>query len=183
MRSVHFTFLAGFAFACLIAGCYAPSKVKNDKPKNAATPDDKVLSDLRQQGLSQPTHFYLTEINSKVMRSFISSYSNVTDPKFVKYYGGYVVYFAQDDIRYKVYYMTTGELKCTIRQYEAKYLPIEYRQLVENSYPGYSIFLVTEVIKKGRTRYEVKIENEATFKDIRLEDGGIRVANDYVKSK
>jgi len=118
-----------------------------------------------------------------VMRSFISSYSNVTDPKFVKYYGGYVVYFSRDDIRYKVYYMTTGELKCTIRQYTAQFLPVEYRQLVENSYPGYSIFLVTEVTKRGKTRYEVKIENEATFKDIRLEDGGIRVASDYVKSK
>jgi hypothetical protein len=170
-------------FACFITGCYTPSKVKNDKPKNAGAPDDKVLSDMRQQGLSQPTHFYLTEINSKVMRSFISSYSNVSDPKFVKYYGGYVVYFAQDDIRYKVYYMMTGELKCTIKQYEAKYLPVEYRQLVETSYPGYSIFLVTEVIKKGRTRYEVKIENDASFKDIRIEDGGIKIANDYVKSK
>src|SRR4030095_758592 len=111
MRSVHFTFFAGCVLACLIAGCYAPSKVKNDKPKNAAAADDKVLSDMRQQGLNQPAHFYLSEINSKVMRSFISSYSNVMDPKFVKYYGGYVVYFSQDDIRYKVYYMTTGELK------------------------------------------------------------------------
>jgi hypothetical protein len=183
MRRRYFTVMAASVFAFWVTGCYAPSKVKNDKSKNASGPDDKVMSDLRQKGLSQPTHYYLTEINSKVMRSFISSYSNVTDPKFVKYYGGYVVYFAQDDIRYKVYYMTTGELKCTIRQYEAKYLPIEYRQLVQNAYPGYSIFLVTEVIKKGRIRYEVKIENEASFKDIRLEDGGIKVASDYVKSK
>ena len=183
MRSRHFTFLAASFLAFLISGCFGPSKVKSDKPKNVAGADDKLLSDMRQQGLNQPTHFYLTEINSTVMRSFISSYSNVTDPKFVKYYGGYVVYFSRDDIRYKVYYMTTGELKCTIRQYTAQFLPVEYRQLVENSYPGYSIFLVTEVTKRGKTRYEVKIENEATFKDIRLEDGGIRVANDYVKSK
>ena len=182
MGTRNFTYLSAAVFVWLISGC-APSSKVNDKSKNSAGSDDKVISDMRTEGLNKPTHFYLTEINSKAMRNFVTSFSNATQPKWVKYYGGYVVYFMRDAIRYKVYYTPAGDHKCTIRQYPAQYLPIEYRQLVENSFQGYSIFLVNEVTKRGKIRYEIKIEDESTFKEIRIEEGGIRTVNDYVKSK
>jgi hypothetical protein len=138
---------------------------------------------MRKQGLDKPTPFYLTEINSKAMRSFVSLYSNATEPKWVKYYGGYVVYFLRDGIRYKIYYTRMGDHKCTIRQYSAENMSLEMRQLVETSFKDYSVFLVTEVTKRNKTRYEIKIEDESSFKEIRIEDGGIRVANEFVKSK
>ena len=181
MRPAYVTCLAA-AVVVLLTGCSSPSKV-TDRPKNPGNTDDKVISDMRQQGLSQPSHFYLTEINSKAMRDFVSSYSNATDPKWVKYRGGFVVYFFRNGMRYKVYYTPTGGHKCTIRQYAAEYLPFELRRLVETAFQGYSIFLVSEVTKMGKTRYEIKIEDESTFKEIRIEEGGIKTINDYVKSK
>jgi len=182
MATRYFTCLAAAVFVWLFTGCSLPSRV-NDKPKNAAATDDKVISDMREKGLSKSTPFYLTEINSKAMRSFVSSYSNATDPKWVKYSGGFVVYFIRDGIRYKVYYTRTGEHKCTIRQYSAEDMALEMRQLVEGAFKDYSIFLVTEVTKRGKTRYEIKIEDEFSFKLIRIEDGGMRVTNEFIKSK
>jgi len=182
MRASSFACFSAAVFVWLFMSCSAPSKI-NDKPKKTTGADDKVISNMREQGLSQPNHFYLTEINSKAMRSFASSYTNAIDAKWVKYPGGFVVYFIQEGIRYKVYYTPAGDLKCTIRQYSAEYMPIEVRRLVEDVYQGYSIFLVSEVTKVGKTKYEIKIEDDSTFKEIRIEDGGIKTINDYVKSK
>ena len=94
-----------------------------------------------------------------------------------------MVYFIGDGIRYKVYYSQTGDLKCVFRQYSADLMPPDMRQMVEANFKGYTIFLVNDVTKRGKTRYEIKIENESTFKEIKIEDGGMRVANEYVKSK
>jgi hypothetical protein len=138
---------------------------------------------MREQGLGKSSHFYLTEINSKAMRSFVSSYPNATDPQWVTYSAGYVVYFTRDGMRCKVYYTRTGEHKCTIQQYSAEYMPLGMRQLVENAFKDYSVFLVTEVTKRGKTRYEIKIEDESSFKEIRIDDGGMRVTNEFVKSR
>ena len=182
MANRYFTCLAASAFVWLFTGCSAPSKV-NDKPKNSADTDDKVISDMRAQGLNKSTPFYLTEINSKAMRRFVSSYPNATDPIWVTYSGGHVVYFTRDGIRYKVYYTRTGEHKCTIRQYSAKEMPPEMRRLVENAFKDYCVALVTDVTKRGRTRYEIKIEDESSFKEIKIEDGGLRVTNEFIKSK
>ena len=182
MATKYFNCLAASAFVWLFTGCSAPSRI-NDKPKNSAGGDDKVISDMREKGLSKSSHFYLTEINSRAMRSFVISYPNATDPKWVKYYGGFVVYFNRDGIRYKVYYTRTGEHKCTIRQYSAEDMPLEMRELVESAFKDYCVFLVTEVTKRGKTRYEIKIEDDSSFKEIKIEDGGLRVTNEFVKSK
>jgi len=182
MANRYFTCLAAAILVWLFTGCSAPSRV-NDTPKNSAGTGDKVISDMREHGLSKSTHFYLTEINSKAMRNFIISYPNATDPKWVTYSAGYVVYFMRDCVRGKVYYTRSGEHKCTIQQYSAEYMPLAMRQLVENTFKDYSVFLVTEVTKRGKTRYEIKIEDESSFKEIKIEDGGVRVTNEFVKSQ
>ena len=138
---------------------------------------------MRNQGLNKSTHFYLTDINSKAIRNFVISYPNATDPKWVTYYAGYVVYFIRDGIRYKVYYTKTGEHKCTIRQYSAEDMPLDMRHLVESAFKDYCVSLVTDVTKRGKTRYEVKIEDESSFKEIKIEDGGLRVTHEFVKRK
>ena len=182
METRYFTCLTAVLFTWLFTGC-APTPKANGKSKISPATDDKVIADMREQGLSQSTPFYLTEINSRAMRDFADSYPDATEPKWVKYYGGFVVYFRREGIRYKVYYTKTGDHKCTIRQYPAQYLPPEIRQMIENTFRDYSIFLVNEVIKRGKTRYEIKIEDETSFKEIKIEEGIIKETHEYVKSK
>ena len=181
MATRYFTFLPAAVFVLLFTGC-SPSTRVNEKPKNSAGTDDKIFSDMRNQGLSNSTPYYLTEINSKAMRSFVSSYSNATDPKWVKYARGYVVYFIRGGIRHKVYYSWTGDHKCTIRQYFAENMPVEIRQLVESVFKDYSIFIVNEVTRMGKTSYEIKIEDKTSLKEIKIENGNMAVTNDFIKS-
>src|SRR5688572_5126870 len=157
MNSRYFTCLACVAFAWLITGCFLPTTV-NDKPRNFAGAHDKIISDMREQGLSKPTPFYLNEINSKAMRSFISSYWDATNPKWVKYPGGYVVSFLRDSIPHKIYYTRTGDHQFTIRQYSVENMPQEIRHMVESSFYDYSIFQVNELTTMNKTSYEIKIE-------------------------
>ena len=116
------------------------------------------------------------------MRSFVSSYSNATDPIWVKYSGGFVVYFTRNGIRHKVYYTQTGDQKCIIRQYSAEYMPPEIRQLVDFTFCGYTILLVNEITRAGKTRYEIKIEAESSIKEIKIDDNGIEVMNEFKRS-
>jgi len=155
----------------------------NNTPKNPARTDDKIISDMRTQGLSKAKPFYLSEISSKAMRNFVSSYWDATDPKWVKYSQGYVVYFLRDSVRYKVYYTMDGDVQCTIRQFSVEDMPRDIRQMVENAYADYSIFQVNEVTSQQKTRYEVKIEADDSFKELKIDDKGMEVTNAFKKSK
>ena len=181
MNATYLTMLA-CAAAIWLCGCFVPSTI-NDQPKSPGQTDDKVISDMRKQGLSKAKPFYLNEISSKAMRSFVSSYWNATDPTWVKYSGGYVVYFFRNGIRHKVYYSEAGDVQCTIRQFSVEDMPKDIRQLVENAYADYSIFQVNEVTSRDKTRYEIKIEDEDSFKEIKIDDKGMEVTHAFNKSK
>jgi len=182
MNTRYVTCLAVAPVIWLFTGCFVPSTV-SEKPKNFARTDDRIISDMRKEGLSKSNRFYLNEISSKAMRSFVSTYWNATDPKWVKYSGGYVVYFLRDSIRYKVYYTTDGDVQCTIRQFSVEDMPRDIRQMVKNAYADYSIFQVNEVTSLQRTRYEIKIEDDDSFKELKIDDKGMEVTNAFRKSK
>ena len=116
------------------------------------------------------------------MRSFVSSYWDATDPKWVKYSDGYVVYFMRGSIRYKVYYTPDGDVQCTIRQFTVEDMPRDVRQMVESTYADYSIFQVHAVTSMEKTRYEIKIEDDDSFKEIKIDDKGMVVTNAFKKS-
>jgi hypothetical protein len=175
--------MASVAAILLFTGCFIPSTIVNDKPKNPARADDKIIADMREQGLSKTKPFYLNEISSKAMRSFVGTYSNATNPKWVKYSGGYVVYFLIDNIRYKVYYTLEGDVQCTIRQFAVQDMPRDIREMVESAYEDYSIFQVNEVTSMEKTSYEIKIEDDDSFKEIKIDDKGMEVTNEFKKSK
>jgi hypothetical protein len=181
----YFTRLAVIVAISLFTGCFVRPAVTtiSDTPKKPARTDDRIIADMREQGLSKAKPFYLNEISSKAMRSFVRSYWDATDPKWVKYSGGYVVYFLRDSTRYKVYYTTDGDVQCTIRQFTLEDIPPDIRQMVESAYAHYSIFQVNAVTSMEKTRYVVKIEDHDSFKEIKIDDKGMAVMNDFKKSK
>jgi hypothetical protein len=184
MNTKYFSWLAGVVTIWLFTSCFVPSTITtiNDTPKNPSRTDDKIIADMRNQGLNKVKPFYLNEISSKAMRSFVSSYWDATDPKWVKYSDGYVVYFMRGSIRYKVYYTPDGDVQCTIRQFTVEDMPRDIRQMVESTYADYSIFQVHAVTSMEKTRYEIKIEDDDSFKEIKIDDKGMVVTNAFKKS-
>ena len=138
---------------------------------------------MRRLGLSNSNPYYLNEINTKAVRNFISTYRNASDPKWVTYRGGFVVYFHDDSIHCKVYYDKRGDHQTTIRQYSEKKLPHEIRHMVKSVYYDFSIYLIKELTAYGRTWYEVSIEDKTSIKEIKIADGVMEVAKEFSKSK
>ena len=118
-----------------------------------------------------------------MVRTFVTNYWNASNPTWVTYPGGYVVYFSYEGIPHRVYYNKTGFADCIIRNYSEKDMPRDIRRLVKSYYYDYSIILVNEVTTMGKTRYVIKIEDETTFKEIKIEDGDMEVTNEFIKSK
>ena len=107
MYTRYLTYLPALALAWSITGCFLPFSV-NNKPRTFGEIDDKIVIDMRHQGLSQSRPYYLNEINTRVLRNFMANYWNATNPQWVKYAEGFVVYFKSDSIQHRVYYDNTG---------------------------------------------------------------------------
>jgi hypothetical protein len=175
--------MAALALAWATTGCFVPSNIDSRPPRTFGEIDDKIVSDMKHQGLSQSRPYYLNEINTRVLRSFMATYWNATNPQWVKYAEGFVVYFKSNSIQHRVYYDKSGILQCTIRQYFEKDLPRDIRHLVKSVYYDYSIFLIDEVTVDDKTSYVIKIEDKTSFKEIKIEDGDMEVTYEFVKSK
>ena len=182
MNTRYLVATAGIILSSTITGCFLPFTAA-DGPRTFAETDDKIITDMRLEGLSKSSPFYLNEIDTRAVRSFVGTYWNATDANWVSYPGGYVVYFTKNGIPTRAYYTRSGELECTIRQYSEKELPADIRHMVKTEYYDYSIFLVHEIIKGGKTSYVVKIEDKTSFKEIRIDDAGMEVTNEFKKSK
>jgi hypothetical protein len=182
MRTRYLTYLPALALAWSIAGCFMPSTMAH-KPRTFGEIDDKIVVDMKQEGLSQSKPYYLNEINTRVLRAFMATYWNATNPQWVKYAEGFVVYFKSDSIQHRVYYDNTGGRQCTIRQYSEKNLPREIRHMVKSVFYDYSIYLIDEVTVDDKTSYVIKIEDKTSLKEIKIEDGEMEVTHEFIKSK
>jgi len=182
MNTRYLVGLAGIILSSSISGCFLPFTA-SERPRTFAETDDKIIADMRMEGLSKSSPFYLNEIDSRAVRSFVGTYWNATNANWVTYHGGYVVYFTENGISNRAYYTRSGDLECIIRQYTEKEMPADIRQIVKSAYYDYSIFLVHEIINRGKTSFVVKIEDKTSFKELRIDDAGMEVTNEYIKSK
>jgi len=182
MKARYLVGVIGIILCTLITGCFLPFTVA-DKPRTFGETDDKIIADMRLEGLGKPDPFYLNEIDSRAVRNFARTYWNASDANWVTYPGGYVVFFSKNGISSRAYYTRSGELECTIRQYTEKDMPADIRHMVKSAYYDYSIFLVNEITNQGGTSYVVKIEDKTSFKEITIDDNEMRVTNEFIKSK
>jgi len=182
MKKRYFFCLTGSILAWAFTGCFILSTI-NSNAVNFSETDDEIISEMKQQGLSSSSPYYLNEINTNAVRNFIRTYRNVTDPQWVKYSGGFVVSFRKENIHYKVYYDKTGDHQSTIRQYSEKELPFEIRHMIKSVYYDFSIYVINEVTTDGRTWYVINIEDTSSFKVIKIVDGVMEVMNEYIKSE
>ena len=182
MNTRYLVGLAGIILSSSITGCFLPFTV-TERPRTLTETDDKIITDMRLEGLSKSTPFYLNEINSKVMRSFFTRYWNATNANWVTYSGGYVAYFTMDGVSHRAYYTRTGEEEYTIRQYAEKDMPADIRHMVRSAYYDYSIILVSEITSRGKTRFEIKLEDKTSFKEVKIDDNGMEVTKEFRKSK
>jgi len=79
------------------------------------------------------------------------------------------------------FYNKKGRLLYTIDYYGEKGLPVAVRTTVKSEYYDYSIISVEEVKVQGRHIYLVDMEDAATIKTVRVEDGEMELVRSLVR--
>ena len=121
----------------------------------------------------------INTINTRVVRDFVKNYRDVFDEKWYKVSNGYIAKFVRNGLENMAAYNTSGHWMFTIIYYDEKKLPPEVRAIVKSTYYDYSITRVDEIHVNSQIIYQVHMQDENTWKNIRVCDGSIEVVEDY----
>lgn len=177
MKNVIFQ-LAG-ACLCLVAS--ATYAQRTDHSRYASVKD---LSPATEIASARRVSGYANSISSKALRDFNRSYKDAVDPQWSVLKDGYSASCLLHNHQARVLYDRRGCWVGTIEYQQEADLPSDVRGIVKSTYYDYSISQV-EKISYGKMQplYCVHIEDAHTFKIIKVRDGEMEVAEDYVKSR
>jgi len=125
----------------------------------------------------------LSSINEKAVKNFSKSYDKQNKASWFAVEDGFVAIFTEDGIKTKAYYDPKGRPVGEVRTYQEDKLPKEIRHMVKSTYYDFNIFLVNEVSVGNAKVYLVKIEDNTSFKTIRIQDGEMTETEIFTKSK
>jgi len=120
-------------------------------------------------------------INMRAMRDFKKKYPNVTGEQWYSFPDGFAARFNNNGIQHMITYNRLGGLLYNIVYYGEKKLPENVRALVKSTYYDYSITMIEEINYQNRTIYLVHMQDELTWKIVRVEDGEMSVIEDFIK--
>lgn len=120
-------------------------------------------------------------INEKAIRDFKKSFKNVQNERWYAADKKFIVKFEVGDINCMALYNRKGNLQHTIRYYQEQHLPRDVRHLVRSSYYDFSIFGVTEVTVQDKTAYLITIQDNNSWKTIKVLDGEMIVTEEFNK--
>jgi len=149
---------------------------------NLSQPSGALTKDLASDA-SPAAGSALSSINAKAIKHFSKSYDKHNNAAWFAVSDGFVAVFTQDGIKTKAYYDTKGRPVGDVRTYQEDRLPKEIRHMVKSTYYDFDIFLVNEVSVGNAKVYLVKIEDNKSFKTIRIQDDEMTETEAYTKSK
>jgi len=120
-------------------------------------------------------------INMKAMRDFKKKFPKVTGEQWYSFPDGFAAKFNQDGIQHMITYNRLGGLEFNIVYYGEKKLAQSVRSIVKSSFYDYSITMIEEINFQGRTIYLVHMQDETSWKIVRVEDGEMSVIEDFIK--
>jgi hypothetical protein len=118
---------------------------------------------------------------TKAVRSFWQLYGDSKNENWFHLENGSLAEFVDKDIHYRVFFDRKGNWNYTLKQYSEKVLPKDVRAMVRSIYYDYAIKQVKEVNQAQLVVYLIHIENDQEWKTIRVADGELEVAEEYVK--
>jgi len=123
----------------------------------------------------------VSEVSNKAIRDFKKTYRDVKDEKWYSLPNGYLAEFMLINKKDAVVYDKKGNWKYTFSYYDEKNLPDESRAAVKSVYYDYSINRAEEIRVEDKIIYLVHMQNETTWKNLRVCDGEMDVIEDFNK--
>jgi len=124
------------------------------------------------------TYLRLNEVNIHAARDFMKRFENVTDGKWLKIEGGYLVRFMADEKKNDAFYDGMGRFVAASCYYDGANSPEEIKTLVNKEYPGYKIIVATKINTNDRSFYRLHISNPESIKTLQIVNSRIRVLED-----
>jgi hypothetical protein len=160
----------------VLLSCYAITSYE----QNSSTPFDieKGILPGNEKGEG------IRHIHLDAVRDFMKRFPFATDVKWKKVENDYVATFIVESNNIMVRYRGNGNWVYTINRYDdEKKLPREVRALVKKSYYDYIITHIDEIhlVEQPNTIYLVLIEDDKTFKTIRVCDNEMEEIHELVK--
>jgi hypothetical protein len=157
--------------SCYAIACHAQKSITFNNIEKGILSDSKKGESIRH-------------VNLNTLRDFMKRFPSVTDVKWRKVETDYVATFIVESNQTMVRYQGNGKWAYTINRYDyEKKLPEEVRVLVKKTYYDYTIRHIDEIYlaEQPNTIYLVLIEDDKTFKTIRVCEGEMEEIHELIK--
>ena len=176
MKNSFFRHVTGIIPFVALCSCAFAQTNKLGSPLNFPTTKELAYAD---ESAADP----ISSINEKAVKSFSKSYSKQSNAAWFALDDGFVAVFTEDGIKTKAYYDRKGRPAGEVRTYQEDKLPKDIRHMVKSTYYDFTIFLVNEVTVGNAKVHLIKIEDQTSFKTIRVQDGEMTETEAFIKSK
>ncbi len=123
----------------------------------------------------------LNAIHVKAMRDFKKKYPDIEGEQWFLIPNGFMATFAVDSVKNRILYDSRGDWTYSVLYYSEKKLPKDVRAQVKSTYYDYAITGIDEVQVPGKTIYIVHLEDQSTWKKLRICDGEMEIIEDFNK--
>ena len=180
MKKTTLSFTALCIFATLaITGAKAQTMNKSEITDSKSI---EISFAFEEVTMINSSYENLNAINTKAVRDFGKNYKIATDEKWYKVANGYLAKFASNGNDNMAAYDSKGRWKFTISYYDEKKLPDEIRSIVKSTYYDYSITRVEEIHIDNKIIYIVHMQDDKTWKNVRICDGEMEIVEDFDKN-
>ena len=191
MKKLLLTRLAGCAATlALVTGLYAQGgksfhPVQFNKDIFVSAYFAAVAADLKMVPaslVSGSADLSANKFSAKAIRNFGKDFKDASAATWTESNEGYTASFAKNGILSRVNYNKKGKWSSTIRYYGEADLPKNVRHIVKSTFYDYSIFGVTEVSLGDKRAYIVVLEDNKSFKRVKVLDGEMIPIDEMQKS-
>jgi hypothetical protein len=119
----------------------------------------------------------------KAMKNFHRHYQDVSGEVWKQIKDGYEASFEADGRITKAFYNTRGNWRYTISYFKASNLPIDLIKKVKEENDKYYIAGAEKIDMPAGSAYIVHLENNTEYKTISLNENGVKVINQFEKTK
>jgi hypothetical protein len=124
----------------------------------------------------------LGTLNAKAAKSFDKTFKGVSNVSWYTIADGFGATFTQNENLNRAFYNKKGNLTFTITYYNGKKLPHDIRAMVKSTYYDCEIPLVEEIHSGDQVVYIVHLEDETTWKKVKVSDSGMELMEDLNKN-
>jgi hypothetical protein len=151
---------------------------------NSTTANDKLVafkSTPQPESSGAMSSSKTTDVNDRALKNFKKYFADASADVWVKTPNGYVVRFTSNGISNTAFLSNHGNCQSCIRYFTEKELPGDIRQQVKSTYYDFVIISAREVTYNAQTAYLVTIEDQTSWKVIRIVDGEMDVFEEHLK--